>query len=545
MNTQRPVSPLARYAGLLLTGFFLGVITFLVLTACGGGGSGSSPAGTVTLAMTDAPSDAFEALTVTVASVTLIGASGHVAIPLESPITVDLLDLDGINQLLATASVPVDTYNKIRLELSDAEVTWPDGTTEDVTIVANGKVDLNFQGGLTITDGSAVTIQLDFSAEESLKLEPTGSGKLILRPQIFVMTVGDPQDPENPVIDDAAGVVAEVDATDQTFVLRVRSGLTLTVAVTDETTIVSHDGPATFADLHTGLMVHVEGTLDADGRLVATVIHIVRERRAAYGLITQLDATAGTFVLLHRDETTTNVAFDADTTVLFLGHTLGTADLANGQLVRVGGDFDASDTLFASVIRIRPDRFAGVVTDSSACLTGTFAVRIGPERLISRLEKAGIVLEPEHTIVVEHQNSLECPDLSDGTVVRIWGRLVPHTPDVTDPNPVRFLAARIAFLPGHTLQGLVSSLTPNPIPGGSVVGTLVLQLGAEAEVFADGRGEHCAGAVTVVVTSSTTFEGGLSFETLLDQAVTVQGVFIRGDLLRIPRFLATHIAPTT
>jgi hypothetical protein len=360
--------------------------------------------------MTDAPSDAFESLTVTVTAVTLIGASGHASIPLaEGPVTVDLLDLDGINEVLATASVPVDTYNKIRLELSNAEVTWPDGTTEAVTIVADGKVDLNFQGGLAITEGSAVTIQLDFSAAESLKLQSTGSGKLILRPQIFVMTVGDPHDPDNPVVDDVAGVVAEVNAVDQTFVLRVRSGVTLTVAVTDQTTIVSPDGPATFADLHTGLVVHVEGTLDAEGRLVASVIHIVRERRAAYGLITQLDAAAGTLVLLHRDDTTTNVAFNADTTVLFRGRALNTGDLVNGQLVRVGGDFDDSGTLHADVIRIRPDRFTGVVTNIARCSgEDVLAVKIGPHRLLARLALAGVTL-PDDTITVQALHDLPCP----------------------------------------------------------------------------------------------------------------------------------------
>src|SRR3990172_2824087 len=144
----------------------LGLLALLGLSACGESGTGGPAAGTVTLAMTDAPSDELEALTVTIESATLIGEPGQVPIPLDdAPITLNLLDLDGINRILAAASVPAGTYSKLRLQISNATVTWPDETTEPVTIVANGKVDLNFQGTIKIADGGATTIQLDFSAQ--------------------------------------------------------------------------------------------------------------------------------------------------------------------------------------------------------------------------------------------------------------------------------------------------------------------------------------------------------------------------------------------
>lgn len=510
--------------GARLVGGAVGLFTLLFVAACGSGTGGGPAAGTVTLAMTDAPSDALEALTVTIESATLIGDAGQAPIPLpdDAPITLNLLDLDGINQILATASVPAGTYSKLRLQISHATVTWPDETTEPVTIVANGKVDLNFQGVIEIAEGGATTIQLDFSAEDSLKLTETGDGKLILRPQIFVSTGLGADAPDSPPIDDVAGLIASVDADAHTFELRTFAGTRVTVVVTETTRIVSHDGEASFADLHADLRVHVEGTLDAGGRLVATLVHIVRERFAEYGLITQLNPTAGTFVLKHLAGPDTPVAYSTATRVFFLGHMLTTADLSNGQLVRVGGEVDGAGVLQASVIRIRLDRFAGVVTDASACTSQTLTVRVGPQRLLARLALAGITL-PSDAIAVEAQHSLPCGLIHAGSVVRVWGRLVP---DPAEPGGVKFLAARVVVLPGQVFVGTVTQVTPDP--ANLSVGTFLLTIGADAGALSNLNGFLVSGTIRVHVVETTLFESGLAFgPDLLDQRVGVLGRFER------------------
>ncbi len=511
--------------GARLVGVVVGLFTLLFVAACGSGTSGPA-AGTVTLAMTDAPSDALDALTVTIESATLIGDAGQAPIPLpdDAPITLNLLDLDGINQILATASVPAGTYSKLRLQISHATVTWPDETIEPVTIVANGKVDLNFQGTIEITDGGTTTIQLDFSAEDSLKLTETGDGKLILRPQIFVTTGLAADHPDNPPIDDVAGLIASVDADAHTFELRTFAGTRVTVVVTETTRIVSHDGEASFADLHADLRVHVEGTLDAGGRLVATLVHIVRERFAEYGLITQLNPTAGTFVLKHLAGPDTPVAYSTATRVFFLGHILTTADLSNGQLVRVGGEVDGAGVLQASVIRNRLDRFAGVVTSIVRCSADdTLAVKIGPQRLLARLALAGVVL-PNDTITVQAQHDLPCPVLiHEGSLVRVWGRLVP---DPAEPGGVKFLAARVVVLPGQVFVGTVTQVTPDP--ANLSVGTFLLTIGADAGALSNSNGFLVSGTIRVHVVETTLFESGLAFgPDLLDQRVGVLGRFER------------------
>jgi hypothetical protein len=511
--------------GARLVGIALGLFTIFFVAACGESGTGGPAAGTVTLAMTDAPSDELEALTVTIESATLIGEPGQVPIPLDdAPITLNLLDLDGINLILATASVPAGTYSKLRLQISHATVTWPDETTEPVTIVADGKVDLNFQGVIEITDGGATTLQLDFSAEDSLKLTETGNGKLILRPQIFVTTGLAADHPDNPPIDDVAGIIASVDTDAHTFELRTFAGTRVTVVVTETTRIVSHNGEASFADLRADLRVHVEGALDAQGRLVATAVHIAPDRPAEFGVVSNLDATAGTFTLQRPHLDPTPVQFDADTLVLFHGQVLASADLANGQIVRVGGRFDDAGVLHARVIRIRGDRFAGVVTSITGCATdNTLAVKIGPQRLLARLALAGVTL-PNDTIMVQALHDLPCPLLiHEGSLVRVWGRLIP---DPANPGGVKFLAARVVVLPGQVFVGTVTQVTPDTV--NPSVGSFLLAIGPAAEVLSDAHGFFVSGVIRVHVTESTVFASGLSFpDALVGHRVGVLGRFVR------------------
>ncbi len=520
--------------GARLVGGALGLFTLLFIAACGSGTGGGPAAGTVTLALTDASIDELDALTVTIESATLIGEPGQVPIPLPggTPITRNLLDLDGINEILTTASVPAGRYSKLRLQISDATVTWPGGltepVTEPVTIVADGKVDLNVQGAIEITDGGATTIQLDFSAEDSLKLTETGDGKLILRPQIFVTTGLAADHPDNPPIDDVAGLIASVDADAHTFELRTFAGARVTVVVTEETRIVSHDGEASFADLRADLRVHVEGALDAQGRLIATAVHIAPDRLAEFGVVSNLDTTADTFTLQRPHRDPTPVQFDADTAdtadtlVLFHGQVLATADLANGQIVRVGGRFDDAGVLHAKIIRIRGDRFAGVVTSIVRCITDdTLAVKIGPRRLLARLALGGVTL-PNDTITVRASHDLPCPLLiHEGSLVRVWGRLAP---DPAEPGGVKFLAARVVVLPGQVFVGTVTQVTPDPA---NPLGFFLLRVGPDGGPVSDAGGFLVEGIIRVRVTAETLFAPGLAFGLdLVDQRVGVLGRFV-------------------
>jgi hypothetical protein len=518
-----------RTLGARVLGGLFGLLALVGLAACGGSGTSAGPAsGTVTLAITDGPADELAALTVTIESATLLGEDGPVAIPLPGgePVTLNILDLDGINQILATASVPAGRYSKLRLHIRDASVTWPDQTVEPVTIVANGKVDLNFQGQVEVLDGGAVTIQLDFSAEDSLKLTETGNGRLILRPQIFVKTGLDAGDPDNPPLDDLRGVIAAVDVDARTFDLRTVGGSLIVVVVADDTAIVSHQGDATFADLLPGVLVHVEGSLQDNGSLLATVVHIVKGRYADVGIVANLDATAGTFDLVHVNRDPISVRYADDTVVLFRAQTLTAADLANGQVVRVGGLPDDEGTFQAKVIRIRGDRFTGVVTSNAACLTDdTLSVKIGPHRLLAQLALGGVTL-PNNVITVQAQHNLPCPVLiHEGSLVRVWGRLAPNS---GQPGGVIFLAARVEVLPGQVLVGDVTAVEPDS--SDPTVGTFVLHVGPANGPVVNPHGILVEASIRVRVTAETIFSPDLAFgPELVGKRVGVLGRFVRTE----------------
>lgn len=531
---------LQNAGGARLLGALLGVLALAGLSACAGGGGDQPGAGTVTLAITDSPSDPFKAVTVTISSAALLGDSGSVDIPFPDgePITLNLLDLDGINQVLATASIPADDYFKLRLRVSDATVTFGDDTTQPVDLVANGKVDLNFRGPITVTDGGSIVIQLDFSAADSIKLTATGSGKLILRPQIFVSTTPTSDDGTTPPIDNLAGVIASRDDAERTLTLNVRRYLQIVVEATDETVILDENGaPILFGDLSVGTFVHVEGTLDEEGHVVASLIQVDPERRLTRGLVTDLDSAGGTLTLLHRDGTTTPVTFDDSTQVFFLGSALATSDLSNGQIVYVRGTPDATDPaiVHAAVIRIRPDRLTGMVSDASGCATGSLSVEISAAHILARLAAAGITLS-ENTIGVDLPSGFSCHGVIDGARIRVLGRLTPHVADAADPNPVRFLAVRRALLPWHgglpgvivvlpkaTVTGTVGAVTPDST--NPAIGTFALTVTTDAGMFCDRDGRPLSGEIKVVVTTSTVFDDGLEFSSALEgQNVTVDGI---------------------
>lgn len=528
--------------GAHILGVVLGLLALVGLSACGGSGSGNAPAaGTVTLAMTDSPSDAFQSVTVTISSATLIGGADPVEIPFPDgePITVDLLDLDGINQILATASVPEDTYTKLRLRVTEATVTFADGSTQSVDLVANGVVDLNFRGPITVNADGTTVIQLDFSAADSIKLTTTGSGKLILRPQIFVSTTPTSDDGTTPPIDNLAGVISSRNDTDRTLTLHVRRALRVVVAATDDTVIVAEDGTSIlFGNLTVGTHVHVEGTLDAEGRVVASLIQVDAARLLTRGEVTQLDAATGAFVLLHRDQTTTSVTTGASTHVFFLGRAVGVESLTNGQIVYVRGTIDETDhaTVHATVIRLRPDRLTGTVTDASGCATGTLSVEITAAHLLARFTAAGITLSPENTIGLDLPSGFSCDGIADGGRLRAFGRLAPHAPDAVDPNPVRFLVVNRSVLPWHggtpgaivvlpqtTITGTVGTVTPDATDPS--IGTFVIMASADTGLFCNNDGYPLRGELTVVVNASTVFGEGLEFSSALEGLhVTVEGI---------------------
>lgn len=189
----------------------LGAVALVTLAACGGGGGSSEsppvsqppPApttGTVAVLMTDAPTDQFCQILATVERIDLLGASGPTTV-FTGPETVDILGMRNFSDVFAIADgVPVGTYEKIRLTLSDLALVEcndagepePESGWDRPKLPGNGKLDLNPRGSFQVVGGETLIIELDLDMTKSLHLVKAGnSGRWQFRPVVFVTIAPD------------------------------------------------------------------------------------------------------------------------------------------------------------------------------------------------------------------------------------------------------------------------------------------------------------------------------------------------------------------
>jgi hypothetical protein len=180
----------------------LAIIVLIASCSGGGGGDGSGPSGfnappaasgpaSVSVLLTDASSDDYDAAIATITCVKLIGENGQQEI-FSGSATVDLLKLrDFVELVTVNENVEPDVISKIRLCLSSLILVKYDNDGEIekediVDLVANGKMDLLLAEKVAILPGEKYYISFDFDMDKSLKIIETGNGKIKVRPVIFV-----------------------------------------------------------------------------------------------------------------------------------------------------------------------------------------------------------------------------------------------------------------------------------------------------------------------------------------------------------------------
>jgi hypothetical protein len=158
-----------------------------------GSGSGTDAGtGSVSVFVTDAPSDDFEAINVSVTRIELLGGPRGKAVIFEGFETFDLLALRDVSAPFASAEdVPAGMYSKIRLTLADLELVEADGEggyrTYHPHLPGNGKLDLLPREPFEVRDDEMQTLQLDLDADRSIHIVETGNKRRFnFRPVIFV-----------------------------------------------------------------------------------------------------------------------------------------------------------------------------------------------------------------------------------------------------------------------------------------------------------------------------------------------------------------------
>lgn len=154
----------------------------VTVSACGGGGSGSSDdaTGSVSLNVTDAPTDAFTEVVVTFTGVTLQPADGErITIEFDEPKTLDLLDLQGgkTAPLLEDVEVAAGEYAWIRLSLDESNlyVMNKSGGMETLAVPSGGQTGLKLVSGFNVAAGGESDFTIDFDVRKSI-VDPQGNG---------------------------------------------------------------------------------------------------------------------------------------------------------------------------------------------------------------------------------------------------------------------------------------------------------------------------------------------------------------------------------
>ncbi len=152
----------------------------------------------VSVLVTDAPSDDFIAVNLTITAISLLGGPSGPVTLFEGLEIFDLLALRDVSEIFSISEdVPAGTYSKIRLTLVDRgiELVVDDGQGgEDFfypNIPGNGKLDLIPSEPLVLNGGDSIALEIDLDVEKSIHAHQTGNGKYQFRPVVFVRVVRD------------------------------------------------------------------------------------------------------------------------------------------------------------------------------------------------------------------------------------------------------------------------------------------------------------------------------------------------------------------
>ena len=172
-------------------------LTALALSvACGGGSSSSAtgtttPMGTAAVILTDAPSDQWSAVEVVVTQVAFLNKADHtkeVVAFQGASAKINLVDLDSVGELLASAQIPAGTYDALRISIDPASVNLvkADGTTvpSSQVKVAGSSVIVNLSSDLVVTANGSNAVQLDFDLAHPLFLVQLPDGTWVMNLQV-------------------------------------------------------------------------------------------------------------------------------------------------------------------------------------------------------------------------------------------------------------------------------------------------------------------------------------------------------------------------
>lgn len=181
-----------------LIGIVLSLTLMTLIAGCGGGGTSSTPTGTLSLSMTDAPPQLGP--NVTEVNIAVIGIEYNYEGNWTTaddfvPQTFNLLDLQNGKSLhLGDMILPAGHYSEIRFKLAapskisevkanpDCNVTYADGSSVPLFVPSGAQSGYKGKGSFDITADAKIAVTADFNIHKSIVVQ--GNGDYILKPVI-------------------------------------------------------------------------------------------------------------------------------------------------------------------------------------------------------------------------------------------------------------------------------------------------------------------------------------------------------------------------
>lgn len=396
---------LPSFRALAFTG---SLATLALLFGCGGGssssGSGVTPSATpnVNLAITDAPSDNWQEVSVVLESASLIpqGSSTPVQIwppsgsTSTTPTVVNLVDLSNVATLLGSVAVPAGTYSTLQFVINTDPTTMTlvddNGNTipsADLTVKGSGTLNVALSPAFTVAATGTTTLQADFDLADPLSIVETtlgGNTQVTLDLQVHFKAL--PANVKDLQFTRKLGQVTGTD-TANGFTITDASGNAFTYEVDANTWYWDADTQAagSFSGVVNPAYALVDANLNADGTYYARRVWYAAAAstlptRTPEGLVRRVNTNNNTFKIYAPAVTATaknngwmlqTVTVDANTvwtfktTVAMGTGTSYLADIWRGCRVDVTLDATSGDAATVNVESAYDEGFIGSATTSA------------------------------------------------------------------------------------------------------------------------------------------------------------------------------------
>jgi len=374
----------------------LAILCMFALTAltlaCGGGTSTSSSGtggsqGSMFITGEDAPLPSVVSFNITINSITLNNSSGSVT-ALSTPTTVDFGRLVGLRSLLGFNTIPVGTYSSATFTLANPVISYVDLTQTPPTLstlngtLTSSTVTVAFPTPMVVTASGLGGLHMDFDLRKSLATDSNGQITGVVNPAIDIMAVS--ASAEEGQITEFTGTVVSVAASINNFTIQGPYGFQEVIDVNSST---QFNGTYSIGSLPTQAIISVEGTVQADGSILASYVEVVSTDKAFIsGRILAVNPTSGpvqtvTMFVGENLNTTGVIPVDSVQTIDLSGVTqydvcffdnwfttllFNDSSLVVGQRIFIGGSVDTTNNTFVpSMVSLRRQGTIGTLQPNS------------------------------------------------------------------------------------------------------------------------------------------------------------------------------------